>query len=703
MKNKEKIINICEKTINFFILAVVFLTPLYFNILVFSTFQKYLFFRALVEILLLIYIVKIVIAGEVKIIKNKYFYLSIFAIILSQIIATVFSQHYFVSFWGSYLRQLGLFTWLHVFVFAYMVFAALGENKLKISKVFFWITLAGVISSLYALMQVSGFDFLRWEEYPGGTMDRAASTLGQPNYLGSYLIMVIPVSFYLFWTGKNIYKKSIFALFTLVELAALVSTYSRAAWLGLAAALALAALLYLWQKNRKIFYYFLVVGVLSGFLLFFGVASGKFDNQASGSLSISSRLKSFIQLKDGSAGMRTLYYQAALDIIKRNPLIGYGLDTQFYLFPRYYNPRYPVFESINVYPDRAHNEFLDIFITTGVLGLSAWIFLFFSLAKAGFSFWPDTPEDRDKKFLAASLLFAILSLWISIMFGFFTEVTLIYFWLYAAILFGIFSSEKSEKSFKFEVRDYLGILSVLSLAALTVYVVWATDVRPTLANYYYRKAMVETRKNDPASAFADFNQTIRYAPYENYYREGFAVQMLPSTLEIKDSRKKMALLDFYKNTLTAQDQNNLTLDGRAYLGLVLSMMGEGKISAGTDPANIAEFSEAQKIYEDLTKDVPGMARIYYDWGNLYFYEKKLSEAENKYEKALSLYPDFNDPAMNKEHRQAVWAEAVRVYDKLIYVKLTKKDYAGAEAGIKKAAELGANTDAYAGLLNNIKR
>ena len=80
---------------------------------------------------------------------------------------------------------------------------------------------------------------------------------------------------------------------------------------------------------------------------------------------------------DLSVRERVFYYQSAIDIIKNNPLDGIGFDS----FESYLEQK-KVDQNLNLRTsDHAHNEFLDIALKTGLIGLSIFLILLISIYK----------------------------------------------------------------------------------------------------------------------------------------------------------------------------------------------------------------------------------------------------------------------------------------------------------------------------------
>ncbi|MFA6389638.1 MAG: O-antigen ligase family protein [Patescibacteria group bacterium] len=696
--NKERIVKICDAAINWLILAIIFLVPLFFNIFSYTTFEidKIALFRILVETGLFLYLIKILITGKLALARGKAFYifLALFSAIF--ILSNLVSEYKLISFWGSYWRGMGLFTYLHIFAFIFLVYQNLetdGENKssssLDLKKIFLAAVLSAFFSSLYGLAQVYGFDFLRWEENPFGTTLRASSTLGQPNFLGSYLLLVLPPAFYLLVYSKN-KKARIFYLLALVfQLWALVATYSRGAWLGLAGLMAGLFLIRAIKSYKKLTLAgLLIVLVLFTALFNFKVIDiyrvEKFNYNQDFTLLL--RLESFTNLAEGSTGMRAYYFKAAWSIIKEKLLFGHGLETQRHLFYKYYEPDYAVYEKINVYPDRAHSEILDILIVSGVAGFFVWFSLFGYLLYLASNFSKSALPIRKKRILAV-LFSAIFSYCVSILFGFAVITTAVYFFLYLAIIFKMtgnnFSPEENSRIFEkeFFIRKSIGFILAATLLLFLGYMVYGLNIKNRLADCYFRMAMVNTKTGDASRALGYYYKAIDANPGESFYPSNMTIFLIPAVSQINDKEKEIILLERFKESLLGRGYDNLYFEGKVRFGVLLGEIG--KLKGGS----AEEWKEADKVFYEILQKAPGFARPYYDWGNIYFSQKRYSEALNKYYEALIRYPDTNHPQLNNEHRQDIVDEMSLVYEKIIDIKIINRDFNSAEKIYKKAIRL----------------
>ena len=76
--------------------------------------------------------------------------------------------------------------------------------------------------------------------------------------------------------------------------------------------------------------------------------------------------------------MRSLIWQGATQLIVSDPLrsiIGWGPESMYVAYNRFYPPELAQVELRNATPDRSHNVEFDQLVTMGALGLLAYYFL----------------------------------------------------------------------------------------------------------------------------------------------------------------------------------------------------------------------------------------------------------------------------------------------------------------------------------------
>ncbi|MBI4712764.1 MAG: hypothetical protein HY762_05625, partial [Planctomycetes bacterium] len=115
----------------------------------------------------------------------------IFALLgLSYIFSTIISVTPHMSWWGSYSRAQGTYTLISYFIIFFITLLSL-KTPAQINRIIMTAILTSIPICLYGLSQKLKADPLTWD---ADFSYRIASTLGNPIFLGAYLIMVIPIT-----------------------------------------------------------------------------------------------------------------------------------------------------------------------------------------------------------------------------------------------------------------------------------------------------------------------------------------------------------------------------------------------------------------------------------------------------------------------------------------------------------------------------
>ena len=222
---------------------------------------------------------------------------------------------------------------------------------------------------LYGFAQAAGYDF------PGVALfeSRAQSSLGNPILLGTYLVVMLSLLFGLGRNSAHANWRTLTWLLMPAAFAGLLLTGSRGAWVGLGASVvALVALgrgpaATRMKKNRsgraeqgkrsRVVY--VVVGVL--LVLVALTVFVPTDN-------LEKRFMSTFALSEGSVATRIEIWKASLFMVADRPLTGFGLEQMGYWFPQFKTERHSTIAP-NAVTDRTHNDFLQVALDAGLLGL----------------------------------------------------------------------------------------------------------------------------------------------------------------------------------------------------------------------------------------------------------------------------------------------------------------------------------------------
>lgn len=371
--------------------------------------------------------------------------------------ATAFSIDRHTSVFGYYGRfNGGLLSLLSFSMLAYGFGFFFGKNEVvKILKISLFSSIAVMIwglsgkfgHDLSCLVFTGQFSNSCWTDQ-FRPAERMFSTLGQPNWLGAYLAIHFFIG--LFFVVTNHFKRWYLSYaYLLLTFICLVSTKSRSALLAVGVGTVLYFSTILLLKNgeflKKEWKKWTVLGVL--FLIsivVFKTGIDKIDNftQFTNGSSKAEKLQATgSKLQDNlssevteSLDIRKIVWKGAIDLGLKYPILGTGPETFGF---SYYFTR-PVEHNVTsewdyVY-NKAHNEYLNYFATTGFLGLISYLILL------GAVLWnlrlqiTDYGLNSKEGLLYLSLLCSYVTILITNFFGFSTSTINLFFFLIPAFV-----------------------------------------------------------------------------------------------------------------------------------------------------------------------------------------------------------------------------------------------------------------------------
>ncbi|MCE9529758.1 MAG: O-antigen ligase family protein [Planctomycetes bacterium] len=313
-------------------------------------------------------------------------------------IATLASISPTTSFYGFHENFAGFVTMLALYVL-FLSARWLVRTPEQMAAQFGAIAYAAILVTLYGFFQILGFDPFNWNDPSRiGNWVRPFSTFGNANYLGAYFVLAIPLVVWLALRCSRINRNSLIVLATAMTVLT-VLTLSRAAWLGLMASAA-TVLAFWWKGERRVTgrqLLYLTVGAivvgLTGFLV----------------PGIHDRVRGFLD----SAG-RFAIWENSWRIFLERPWTGCGPDTFQQVYGRHGGIAYwKIYWGVT--PSRAHNEFLHVLVTQGLVGFIACLGL---VAAIGISFrraWIFSSNDRT---LVLAIFAAFIGYFVTELFGF---------------------------------------------------------------------------------------------------------------------------------------------------------------------------------------------------------------------------------------------------------------------------------------------
>ncbi len=228
---------------------------------------------------------------------------------------------------------------------------------------------SAVLQSVYALYLYftgGGYSSKAWldDEMFDTIGGRAVGSLENPNMLGEYLILIIPVALVmLIGRGEGMRRSSAFVSLAVMG-ACLILTWSRGAWIGLI----LAVLVFLLMWHRRALW-----------LIFAGILSLPFVTSVMPE-TILQRLTSIGNLSDSSTSYRVHIWHSSVQMIRDNFLSGIGIGEGAW------QQIYPLYALMGVEAaPHSHNLYMQIWLELGVLGLVMFLAFIINLYRSGFT------------------------------------------------------------------------------------------------------------------------------------------------------------------------------------------------------------------------------------------------------------------------------------------------------------------------------
>ncbi len=320
------------------------------------------------------------------------------------------------SLLGSYQRLQGTYTTLaYIVVFLTMLQSLRRREQLE--RLITLVVLNSLPISVYGLLQRLQLDPLPWG---GDTTERVASNMGNSIFVAAYLVMTFYLNLYRIiehllavlrserpeW--RDVLAAALYiamALFNAVVV--LILAGSRGPQLGFLGGMLFFLLLGVQLVRRRRLRLALTgasiaIGLMGlAFLIFLNVTRSDPSFEWLRRFPLFGRLSTVMTVSEGTNAVRVLIWEGAAKLVLPHepiqqpdgtpdpfnairPLVGYGPESMYVAYNRFYPPRLAWFEARNASPDRSHNETWDSLVITGLLGFLVYMFLFGSAFYYGF-------------------------------------------------------------------------------------------------------------------------------------------------------------------------------------------------------------------------------------------------------------------------------------------------------------------------------
>lgn len=269
---------------------------------------------------------------------------------------TSFAMLKSISIWGIYFAVMSF----------YFVVINTVKNKKQLFDILTVFAVSGTLVCLYGVAQyLFGWNVTQaWmdEDMFGDIKMRIYSTLDNPNVLGEYILLALPVAIGLMWTKKGKFTKFIYLCMSGVMMVAMILTFSRGCWIGLMVAAAV------------------FITFVAGKLWGLGLIAIPFVPMLLPE-SITNRLSSIGDMKDSSTSYRVFIWMGTFAMIKDFWLSGIGMGAEAF------GAVYPFYSYNAVVAPHSHNLFLQVLVESGAVGIVVFLavlFVFYKKLIAGY-------------------------------------------------------------------------------------------------------------------------------------------------------------------------------------------------------------------------------------------------------------------------------------------------------------------------------
>jgi len=585
-----------------------------------------------------VYIITILITviWTIKMIKQKKIIFSrtlldipLLIFLFSQILSTIFSIDLRTSLLGYYSRFNGGLISTFCYILLYFAFTS-NMNKKNVIKSIYFLFYSSIIVSVIAVLEHFNINIscaLRGQGFEScwvqDVQNRVFSTLGQPNWLATWLVGLIPLTLYQTVESKR-FKKILLFLLSLLLFTALLFTKSRSGLLGFIIANIIFWVFTFKVKGKKIFSTFIISSLIFS-LLFLTINNpwspakilepGKIEGPA---------------LETGgteSGTIRKIVWKGALKVWYNFPLFGSGPETFAYSYYMYRPVEHNLVSEWDFLYNKAHNEYLNIAATTGTLGLLSYLYLIAII----FLLFLKKPN-----IFSISLAAGFSGILIANFFGFSTVSTQLEFFLFPGLILALKRNEdKKDDNRKNKISDKQKVWIIISCFS-------GTTILYFIFSYFWadtRYALGKAHNNQGGYVKGQtyLKEAIELSPFEPVFHLELAnsyAGIATSLHELKKDSEALAFVDLaisesVKATSLSPANVNL-LRSRAWILLKLSEI---------DP-KYSGFAKDTLIL--ATQKAPTDAKLLYNLALTYMRTGEVEKSIEEVEKVIEIKPNYKE-------------------------------------------------------------
>jgi len=576
------------------------------------------------------------------------------AFVVLNLVSALFGVNPLKSLWGNFERMGGVFYLAHLTLYYFYILLLAQMKQDYMRKFVLAVISLGAILSVYGvLVWLKIFTFLPDPSYP-----RISATFGNPIFFASFLILPMFLTLFYLLQEDRKWMKALYGVVIALELWSILLSQTRGAVVGLGLAFFVSAIAYIaLTPKKKLKIWGGVTALALVLILTFGFLNPQVFPQGT-------ILRRIFSLRDGNTEARLVQWRIALKGFTHHPVIGVGAEAYSVVSNANYNPE--IYNYDRSWFDKPHNYFLEVLVTTGVVGFAAYlsmlVFVIFLLHKAY------------KVHLYGLMEFCLLMCgWIAYgvqnLFVFDTIPASLMFYSFLGFAGFLWVVSKEETVKKVKLEPYLEsvfISAVVILSSIaTVYVIFVANVSgwriSKNVNYGYAYSNVDVQKSQNYFKVA-IDAPFNFDPIETGSKYGeVAINTSTKTDVSKEIRQQILnhAIDYQLTVLKKIDNDptawqrladlylaKAVLEGTRLNQVAYDAANKASALAPKRPEPLLELARlhiysnnapaAQGILRELLRSIPKNTDAQVQLGLIDFYTGNVEEAMSLGEQALSL-------------------------------------------------------------------
>ena len=223
---------------------------------------------------------------------------------------------------------------------------------------------------------------------------------------GAILAMYLPVlGFFLYNQNYTFAQKGISFVFLLIFIIALVLSFTRAAWISLAIAFVIGAILY-FKINVKLVVFSLLITISLFFVLKDSILMKLEKNRQDSSSNLTEHVRSISNISSDASNLERINrWSAAIRMFEKHPIVGFGPGTYAFKYAPYQFSYEKTIISTNAgNKGNAHSEYIGPLAESGVMGLLTVLAILGSIFYTAITLYHQLEKGRTRALLLSLIL-----------------------------------------------------------------------------------------------------------------------------------------------------------------------------------------------------------------------------------------------------------------------------------------------------------